>query len=157
VEGHTAGRASKPLTELFADRRLLTSTILAITFASISLLGTWGAVQKIPRGSEARLPGQTAHAQGNVQMAMGIGAIFGCLIAPMIAAWLNRRVAYFLLSLGSLIACQVLFRYFTEYNMAFLAMAFLVGGVPRRLRLVAAVPARTIPHARPRDGARHQL
>jgi len=121
---------SKPLTELFADRRLLTSTILAITFASISLLGTWGAVQKIPAWvGKPGFPGQTAHAQGNVQMAMGIGAIFGCLIAPMIAAWLNRRVAYFLLSLGSLIACQVLFRYFTEYNMAFLAMAFLVGGV----------------------------
>jgi MFS family permease len=123
-------KPSKPLTELFADRKLLTATILAIVFASISLLGTWGAVQKIPAWvGKPGFPGQTAHAQGNVQMAMGVGAIFGCLIAPMIAAWLNRRIAYFLLSLGSLITCQVLFRYFNEYNLAFLAMTFLVGAV----------------------------
>jgi MFS family permease len=123
-------KPSKPLTELFADRKLLTATILAIVFASISLLGTWGAVQKIPAWvGRPGFPGQTAHAQGNVQMAMGVGAIFGCLIAPMIAAWLNRRIAYFLLSLGSLITCQVLFRYFNEYNLAFLAMTFLVGAV----------------------------
>jgi MFS family permease len=62
-------------------------------------------------------------------MTIGLGAIVGCLIAPVIAAVLNRRVAYFLLCLGSFIACQVLFRYFTDYTWGFLAMAFIVGGI----------------------------
>ncbi len=94
------------------------------------MLGTWGAVQKIPAWVGApNFPGRTPSAQGNVQMALGLGAIFGCLIAPLVAAWLNRRIAYFLLCLGSLIACQVLFTQFTEYNLGFLAMSFLVGGV----------------------------
>ena len=42
---------SKPLSELFGNRRLAMTTLLAICFASVALLGTWGAVQKIPRGS----------------------------------------------------------------------------------------------------------
>jgi len=47
----------------------------------------------------------------------------------MIAAALNRRIAYFLLCLGSLVSCQILFRYFNDYTWGFLAMSFIVGGV----------------------------
>jgi len=118
---------SKPLTELFADRRLTVTTLMAIAFASVALLGTWGAVQKIPAWV-AVLPGKTPMAQGNVQVASGVGAIFGCLIAPLIAAALNRRTAYFLLCLGSFVSTEALFLFFHEYNAGFLAMAFLVGG-----------------------------
>src|SRR5690349_17143009 len=39
---------SRPLRELFSDPRLARTMILAILFASVALLGTWGAVQKIP-------------------------------------------------------------------------------------------------------------
>ena len=119
---------SRPLTELFGDRRLALTTVMAIAFASIALLGTWGAVQKIPAWV-AVLPGSTPTAVGSSQMASGLGAIVGCLIAPLVAAALNRRVAYFLLCLGSLVSCQLLFWTFDVYNTAFLAMTFLVGGV----------------------------
>ena len=119
---------SRPLTELFGDRRLAWTTVMAIAFASIALLGTWGAVQKIPAWVGV-LPGTTPTAAGSSQMASGLGAIVGCLVAPLVAAVLNRRIAYFLLCLGSLISCQVLFRAFDTYNTAFLAMTFLVGGV----------------------------
>src|SRR4051812_23594072 len=47
---------SKPFKELFGDRRLSKAAFLAIIFASVSLLGTWGAVQKIPPWV-ASLPG----------------------------------------------------------------------------------------------------
>ena len=121
---------SRPLRELFGDRRLSKTTILAITFASIALLGTWGAVQKIPAWVGAPdFPGRTPQAQGNVQMALGIGAILGCIVAPLIAAWLNRRITFFLLCLGSLIACQLLFNYFNRYDNAFLAMSFVIGAI----------------------------
>lgn len=117
---------SRPLTELFGDRRLARKAVLAIVFASIALLGTWGAVQNIPAWVGG-MPSKTDAAQGNVVMALGIGAIIGCLIAPLIASVLNRRLAYTLLCLGSLITCQVLFRRFHQYDRSFLAMSFLVG------------------------------
>ena len=118
---------SKPLKELFGDRRLTLLALMAICFASVSLLGTWGAVQKIPAWA-AGLPGATARASGYSQIASGVGAILACLIAPMIAAIFNRRIAYFLLCLVSLISCQFLFRTFTHYSNGFLAMSLLVGG-----------------------------
>jgi MFS transporter, SHS family, sialic acid transporter len=85
-------------------------------------------VQKIPAWvGDPKMPGRTASAQGYTQMALAVGAIVGCMIAPLVAAWLNRRITFFLLCLTSLISCQILFR-FTEYNTTFLLMAFVVGG-----------------------------
>jgi MFS transporter, SHS family, sialic acid transporter len=125
-------KKSKPLTELFADKRLARVAIIAIGLASVALLGTWGAVQKIPAWV-GFLPGQTGSAAGNAQMASGLGAIVGCLIAPLIAAYLNRRIAYVILCVGSLAACQLLFRGFKEYNFNFLVMTFIVGGTTAAL------------------------
>jgi SHS family sialic acid transporter-like MFS transporter len=119
---------SKPLTEIFNDRRLLRSMLLAICFASVALLGTWGAVQNIAPWAGG-MKSKSPSAIGVAGMVIGLGAIIGCLIAPVIAAVLNRRTAYFLLCLGSLIACQLLFRYFTDYTWGFLGMAFVVGGI----------------------------
>jgi MFS family permease len=122
-------KPTKPLTELFADKRLTRSALLAIVFASIALLGTWGAVQKVPAWvGDPNMPGRTPAAQGYTQMALAIGAIVGCMIAPLVAAWLNRRITFFLLCLGSLISCQILFS-FNAYSTGFLLMAFVVGGM----------------------------
>ena len=119
---------SKPLTEIYNDPHLLRTTLLAICFASVALLGTWGAVQNIAPWA-GRMISHTPRAIGVAGMTIGLGAIVGCLIAPVIAALLNRRIAYFLLCLGSLISCQLLFRYFTDYTWGFLGMAFVVGGI----------------------------
>ena len=120
---------SRPLTEIAADKRLTWTTVLAITFASIALLGTWGAVQKIPAWvGHPDMPGRTPSAQGYTQMALAVGAIIGCLIAPLVAAWLNRRITFFLLCLGSLVSCQLLFS-MKSYDLTFLAVTFIVGGM----------------------------
>jgi MFS family permease len=125
-------RRSRPLAEIFADPKLTMTMLMGIGFASIALLGTWGAVQKIPSWVGA-LPGRTSMAQGNAQIASGVGAIVGCLVAPLIAQALNRRLAYFLLCLGSLVSCQILFNFFHHYSLGFLAMTFLVGGITAAL------------------------
>ena len=125
-------KKSKPITEILADRRLAVTALIAIGLASVALLGTWGAVQKIP-GWVRYLPGNTPASVGNVQMASGLGAIVGCLVAPLIAAYLNRRVAYVILCVGSLAACQLLFRGFDRYNSMFLLATFIVGGVTAAL------------------------
>jgi MFS family permease len=125
-------RKSRPLTEIYADRRLSLTTLIAIALASVALIGTWGAVQKIPT-LVGFLPGGSGRAQGNAQMASGLGAILGCLIAPLIAAKLNRRVAYVILCVASLAACQYLFRGFDRYDTNFLVMTFVVGGTTAAL------------------------
>lgn len=137
-------KPSRPLTELFSDKRLTKSALLAIVFASITLLGTWGAVQKIPawvggmpaiveakelvkaQPEQASTVSHLLSAQGNSQIALAVGAIFGCMIAPLVAAWLNRRITFFLLCLGSLASCQWLFG-LDHYSTYFLAVTFVVG------------------------------
>jgi uncharacterized oligopeptide transporter (OPT) family protein len=96
--------------------------------STTALLGTWGAVQNIAPWAGG-MPSKTPKAIGLSGMVIGLGAIVGCLVAPLIAAVLNRRIAYFLLCLGSFVACQVLFRYFNDYTNGFLLMAFIVGAV----------------------------
>src|SRR4051812_9893495 len=66
-----AAGKSKPLTELFGDRELTKRALLSIVFASVALLGTWGAVQKIAAwASDPKMPGTNAHAAGNTQMSL---------------------------------------------------------------------------------------
>ncbi|HEX8521118.1 MAG TPA: MFS transporter [Tepidisphaeraceae bacterium] len=127
-----AVKKSKPLTELFGDRGLAVKATLAIGFASIALLGTWGAVQNIPAWVGG-MPNKTPAAQGNVIMMLGIGAIVGCFIAPLLAAVLDRRICYFILCLLSLICCQTLFRRFHDYSTGLLLMNFLVGATTAAL------------------------
>jgi MFS family permease len=114
---------SKPLSELFGDNVLATRAILAICFASVSLLATWGAVQNIPswvRGIS------TPKMAGNVQMLTAAGAIVGCMLTPLFAK-VPRRVSYFLLCLTSLASCEWLFLGFHQVNGTFILVTFLVG------------------------------
>jgi MFS family permease len=85
-------------------------------------------VQNIPTWAGG-MKSKTPSAIGLSGIVLGLGAIVGCLLAPMIAAVLNRRIAYFLLCLGSLVACELIFNYFDDYTWGFLGMAFVVGGV----------------------------
>lgn len=62
-----------------------------------------------------------------VQTLLSVGAILGCFLGPLLANWLGRRPAYFLLCLGSLLSCGYLFGFLTEYNMTFLAVAGVAG------------------------------
>lgn len=120
------GAPSQPIREIFADSKMRWTALLAICFASVALLATWGAVQNIAPWAGG-MKSKTPMAIGVSGIVIGLGAIVGCLLAPLIAAIFNRRIAYFLLCLSSLIACQILFRYFTDYNWGFLGMAFIVG------------------------------
>lgn len=205
-----------PLKEAFTGKTAK-SMWLAIVFASVALLGTWGAVQKIPAwvdnlpaegyvrigvdgkpakeglevtrvaaNSPAATAGLTAgqiiqsvegtqvmsetkiyetirdkqkkigdtvtlgvlqngapatatftiqkwsadpRAKAVCGMLMAVGAIIGCLIAPLIGAKLGRRPAYFILCLTSLVVCAYMFRAFDRYDGSFKMMAFLAGGV----------------------------
>jgi len=62
-----------------------------------------------------------------VQTLLSVGAILGCFFGPLLANWLGRRPAYFLLCLGSLVSCAYLFGFLTQYNTEFLIVSAVAG------------------------------
>jgi MFS family permease len=116
--------AAHPVMEIFSPG-LLKHTLLAIAFASVALIGTWGSVQWLPLWADQMAGSGNPAAKADTQMVQGIGAIVGCFIAPLLGARLGRRGAYFLLCICSLGICAFIFRRISEFGAAFLATAFL--------------------------------
>jgi MFS family permease len=120
------GKAS-PLKEIFSSSMLVT-TMLAISFAAIALIGTWSSVQWLPLWAD-QLTGKNPDAKAMTQILSGVGAVVGCLIGALFAGKFGRRPAYFGLSLLSFALCQFLFRGVSEYGNTFLFLVFCIGGV----------------------------
>ncbi|MBU6399416.1 MAG: MFS transporter [Verrucomicrobia bacterium] len=119
---------SRPTSEIFSPA-LRSQTVLAIVFASVALIGTWGSVQQIPFWVDKQLAHGHPTAKAVAQAASGVGAILGCLIAPLLGGRIGRRPAYFLLCLSSLAASSALFWGMHSYNALFVLMVGVVGGV----------------------------
>jgi MFS family permease len=117
---------SQPLAEILRPP-LLKNTLLAIAFASIALVVTWGIVQWIPLWADQMTGGTQPKVKAYIQLTSSVGAIFGCLLAPLIGGMFGRRPVYFGMCLGSLLVCSVLFRGFSQYSGLFLVMVGLVG------------------------------
>jgi MFS family permease len=117
---------AKPFREIFSPA-LRRTTVLAISFASIALIGTWGSVQWLPAWADQLTNGQVHSAKGMTQICIAIGAVLGCFVGPWIGSRIGRRPAYFTLCLISLLSCACLFRAVTTYGVIFLATVVLVG------------------------------
>jgi MFS family permease len=117
---------SRPVREIFGPA-LFGKTLLAICFASVALIVTWGIVQWIPLWADQMTHGTQPKVKAYIQLVSSIGAILGCLIAPQIGARFGRRPVYFAMCLSSLAVCLVLFRAFSQYSTAFLVTVGLVG------------------------------
>ena len=117
-----------PLKEIFGPK-LWKHTLIGTALSSVALIGTWGSVQWLPLWADQMAGAADPAAKGWTGMASGFGAVLGCLIGAYIGRFITRRAAYFLLSLGSLVSCALLFRGFHSYGPAFLAMTFLVGAL----------------------------
>jgi MFS family permease len=118
----------QPIKDVFSGA-LLKSTLLAIVFASVALIGTWGSVQWLPLWADQLTGGKVPTAKAATQILSGSGAIVGCLLGALAAGKLGRRPAYFILCLLSLGLCGYLFRFVHEYGTTFLILVTLVGGV----------------------------
>jgi predicted MFS family arabinose efflux permease len=125
VECGPAVRKS-PLSEVLTPP-LLWPTILGVTLASIALIGTWGSVQWIPLWVDKMTGGQLPRAKAMSQIYSSLGAVVGGFLGAWVAGHVGRRVAYFALCLLSLGLCAWLFRSFTSYGPATLALIFAVG------------------------------
>ena len=120
------GGVSRPLSEIFSPT-LFKNTLLAICFASVALVVTWGIVQWIPLWADQMTGGKQPRVKAYIQLASSLGAVLGSFLAPLVGLRFGRRPVYFCLCLGSLIMCSVLFRGFDSYGPGFLAAVGLVG------------------------------
>lgn len=119
------GVVRNPIAEIFAPG-LWRNTLLAILFASVALIVTWGSLQNVPTWIDRELPhGGDPAAKSIGQLWSSIGAIVGCMIAPLVAARFGRRPVYFGLCLGALISGLILYCGFTAYTAGFLCMVFI--------------------------------
>ena len=122
----TQKEVSRPVREIFSSG-LFRTTLLAIAFASVALIVTWGIVQWIPLWADQMTGGKMPKAKAIIQLVSSCGAILGCLIAPLVGERLGRRPVYFGLCLTSLLVCSFLFRALHEFNGLFIVMVGLVG------------------------------
>jgi len=118
-------RLARPLVEIFSPK-LLKNTLLAIAFASIALIGTWGSVQWMPLWADQLVGKGHPSAKADTQIVQALGAIVGCLVAPFLGARIGRRPAFFVLCLSSLFLCGFMFRGITHFGASFLITAFFV-------------------------------
>lgn len=117
---------AQPLREIFAPA-LIRNTLLAISFASVALIVTWGIVQWIPLWANDMSHGANPKIKAWAQLWQSTGAAVGCVAAALVGGLIGRRLTYFLLCLLSLGVCQWLFRGFTVVNDMFFLALFLVG------------------------------
>jgi MFS family permease len=117
---------SHPLREIFGPA-LRRKTILAIAFASVPLIVTWGIVQWLPLWADQMTGGKQPHVKAWIQLDSSLGAVVGSLIAPLIGGIFGRRPTYCGLCFAALVICSVLFGSFTHFTAGFLVMVGLAG------------------------------
>lgn len=137
---------SIPATEV--NRRMYVGAMLS----GVALLATWGAIQRAPSWAndvrkaelkavdpswpeaerkelEAANSLQLTYARGWTQVATGMGAILGTIIAALMGDRLGRRMTYSILCAASLAATLLFFLGNSHFDTQFLITAFLAGGV----------------------------
>jgi len=117
---------SHPLREIFAPA-MRSRTLLAIAFASVPLIVTWGIVQWIPLWADQMTAGTQPKVKAYIQLVSSTGAIVGTMLAALCGGYFGRRPTYSALCLISLCICTFLFRVFKEVTPAFFFMVGLAG------------------------------
>jgi hypothetical protein len=100
--------------------------LLGAVLSGIPLLGTWAAVQWAPAWAD-QVRGEFPSAKGWTQFGSAVGAIGGGFFGAAMGVWLGRRMAYALLCCVSLAAIVLFYRANSEYGLAFLMSATLMG------------------------------
>jgi SHS family sialic acid transporter-like MFS transporter len=124
---HAVARApSQPLREVFGPV-LRRRTLIAIAFASIALIGTWGSVQWIAIWADKLTHGTAPQAKALTQILISAGAMGGCFLGALGGGHFGRRPAFAFLCLASFGTCAWLFRGVDAYGPLFLTLSFFVG------------------------------
>jgi MFS transporter, SHS family, sialic acid transporter len=122
-------KPTQPIKEIFTNPALIRPVLIATLLASVALIGTWGSVQWLPLWADKMVGPDLPKAKAYTQFLSAVGSIGGCLLGAWLGGRLGRRSAYFLLCLGSLLACAWLFRGIESYGTPFLTLTFVVGTI----------------------------
>jgi SHS family sialic acid transporter-like MFS transporter len=103
--------------------------MIGATLAGIALLGTWGAAQQAPKWSTELAQNGYLYPLQYTQIATALGACVFCLLTPVLADILNRRITYFLCCVAAMVSSIAFFKLNTELNTGFFISAFFLGGL----------------------------
>jgi SHS family sialic acid transporter-like MFS transporter len=127
-EAQSRKAGSKPVIADLFRGGLAKHTLIGAALGAVALMGTWASVQWIP-GWAGKIAAGAPNAAARAQIASAFGAIAFSLVFALCAERFNRRLAYFALSLLSLVACAILFRTDMHFGTPFLWSVFFVGGI----------------------------
>ncbi|MFM8494345.1 MAG: MFS transporter, partial [Planctomycetia bacterium] len=112
-----------------SGRHVVAMMLFGAGLAGVTLLGTWGSIQWIPRWA-MQLGGAAApHAKEYSQIATALGAIVATFAAAIVADRIGRRPTFTALCLATIAAALWLYQGHDAFGPSFLAAAFLAGGV----------------------------
>jgi SHS family sialic acid transporter-like MFS transporter len=115
-----------PIRELFGPE-LIRLTIIGICLGAIPLIGAWGASKWMIPWAD-KIGGTTqADYKALTQGWWAAGAIIGSFFGSHLAHLLGRRVAYFAISLGSVVLTSGIFLFSQPLNPSFLPLVFAQG------------------------------
>ncbi|MFO1094550.1 MAG: MFS transporter [Planctomycetaceae bacterium] len=129
--------------------RVLSRMLIGATLSGVALLGTWASLQNaapwagklaenrvisenpdMPAADRTKLAQSAAAvARSQTQIAGGLAAIVGTILAALLGNWLGRRISYVILCAGSLATSLLFFQFNDSFGAFFLATVFLAGGV----------------------------
>jgi len=119
-------KPTPPIWELFR-RQWLRTTIIGILLSSVPLIGAWaGSKWMLPWAAQV---GGTASPEykGTVQLCWALGASLGSFLGAPFAAWVGRRLSYFLISLGATLLTLAMFQLTAPLEPSFLSVVLIQG------------------------------
>jgi len=120
------GKPATPLVELFRPP-LLRTILVGIALGSIPLVGAWAASKWIFPWAELVAGKENPDYKSTAQAWWSVGAILGSFFGAQLASLIGRRLAYFLISLGSTAITCGLFLFTKPMQPIFLPLLFAQG------------------------------
>lgn len=119
-------RTATPMRELFRPP-LLRVTIAGILLASIPLIAAWSAGRWLTPWADHEAGRIDPGYKARTQAYWAFGATIGSFLGGQLANWLGRRLAYFLISLCSMVLTCGIFLLLKPREPLFLPMVFIQG------------------------------
>jgi len=119
-------KTTTPLAELFRPP-LLRTVLVGIALGSIPLVGAWAASKWIFPWAELVAGKENPDYKSTAQAWWSVGAVLGSFFGAQLASLIGRRLAYFLISLGSTAITCGLFLFTKPMQPIFLPLLFAQG------------------------------
>ena len=119
-------RLQSPLAEIFRPP-LLRTALVGIALGSIPLVGAWAASKWIFPWAELVAGKENPDYKSTAQAWWSVGAVIGSFCGAQLASLIGRRLAYFLISLGSTVITCGLFLFTKPMQPIFLPLLFAQG------------------------------